>query len=517
MENLLSGIFDFLLPAIANFVEQNPTLSLIVTILLATLSGVGWIIAQRRTEAKQHAQDRHDDQIMAMQRIRLTETNPTTRHRLKILNATSKTPVASLELELANRGDGPIDILCALVAGRVLDTDDSRELGTRGRNVEWDDHTRFYWNDEDASGLFSGISTVKSMMSSADQYLRLAPKATGILRRKDAIRKARIPAMEEISLKYQGFVVARGYPLGEIWSQLGGRPPDLRKTVDLARLQFRAIARPNLYRWRCVQEALLNLNRLVFRLAVEETVYQQRLKAGNSREDANRTAHAMATDPLGLLMTPDAWRLFLLHHMEFVNTNAYPYKDKGKVRCKPYVPHLDVTAMMDTATNEVKTRYLSNLVIHDTFATSDEEQARYRQAREYCAKQLSDVVSAWQQLVALIEACQQYRTHGYSNLKVPVASALTPADDDDRDPARWPQGRWPQDGYPVRIHADAEHRNLWLAYLEEGYIVSKPFPRKGKKEGEYDAEDIPDDPRDLEPYTILSLSLDTTLDVSKLR
>jgi hypothetical protein len=144
VENLLSAIFNFLLPTAANKVEQNPTISLIVTILLATLLGVGWIITQRRAEAKQHAQDRHDDQIMAMQRIRLTETNPTTRHRLKILNATSKSPVASLELELANRGDGPIDILCALVAGRMLDTDDDRELGTRGRNVEWDDHTRFY-------------------------------------------------------------------------------------------------------------------------------------------------------------------------------------------------------------------------------------------------------------------------------------------------------------------------------------------------------------------------------------
>lgn len=514
MENLLSAIFNFLLPSAANKVEQNPTISLIVTILLATLLGVGWIIAQRRAEAKQHAQDRHDDQIMAMQRIRLTETNPTTRHRLKVLNATSKTPVASLELELANRGDGPIDILCALVAGRMLDTDDGRELGTRGRNVEWDDHTRFYWNDEDASGLFSGISTVKSMMSSADQYLRLAPKAAGVLRRKDAVRKSRIPATEEVSLKYQGFVVARGYPLGEIWSQLGGRPPDLRKTVDLARLQFRAIARPNLYRWRCVQEALLNLNRLVFRLAVEGTVYQQRLKAGDSEEKANRTARTMATDPLGLLMTPDAWRLFLLHHMEFVNTNAYPYKDKGKVRCKPYASHLDVTAMMDVATSEVKRDYLSNLVIHDTFATSDAERARYLQAREHCAEQLRDVVASWQRLVALIEACQQYRTHGYSDLKAP---ALTPADDNEGDNARWPQGRWPQDGYPVRIHADAEHRDLWLAYLEEGYIVSKPFPRKGRKEDEYDADDIPDDPRDLEPYTILSLSLDTTLKVSQLR
>src|SRR5689334_16695775 len=158
---------------------------------------------------------------------------------------------------------------------------------------------------------------------------------------------------------------------------------------------------------------------------------------------------------------------------------------------------------MDTATSEVKRKYLSNLVIHDTFSTSDEEKARYRQAREYCATQLREVVGSWQWLVALIEACQQYRTHGYSDIKVSVAPALTPTADDDRDTARWPLGRWPQDGYPVRIHTDAVHRDLWLAYLEEGYIISKPFPRKGRKEDEYDAEDIPDDPRDLEPYTIL--------------
>jgi hypothetical protein len=67
------------------------------------------------------------------------------------------------------------------------------------------------------------------------------------------------------------------------------------------------------------------------------------------------------------------------------------------------------------------------------------------------------------------------------------------------------------------IKTDPAHQSLWLAYLREGYLISKPFPRQGKSKDYYDADDIPDDPRDLEPYVMLPLSLDTTLPLKHMR
>jgi hypothetical protein len=128
---------------------------------------------ERRAELQQRAEERRNDQIFAMQRIRLTETNLATKDRIRVIDSGSVSPIASFDLQLSNIGDGPIDILCALMSGRMLDSTKKPGIATRARNVEWADHRSFYWNDRDANGLFSGISTTKSMISSADQYLRL--------------------------------------------------------------------------------------------------------------------------------------------------------------------------------------------------------------------------------------------------------------------------------------------------------------------------------------------------------
>jgi hypothetical protein len=472
-----------------------------------------WRKEVRETRSKE-AEERRSDQILSMQRIRLTETNLKTKHQLELLDAGVAAPMASFNLTLSNIGDGPIDILCALMCGRMLDLRFRPGIGTHGRNVEWDDHRPYYWNDRDSTGLFTGLSTTKSMIAAPDQYLRLAPGAKGVLRRKDAVRPVQSAhANKTISLKYQGFVVARGYPLGEIWRQLGGRPPDLIESLDLARLQFRAIARPDLHRWRCVQEALFNLNRLVFRLALEGSalakggntagVDQNILAAQHATPDADAAAKQaaeaegvqLAQDPLGLLMTPDAWRLFLLHHMEFVDLRDHPgdENDPAREAVKGSADLQDVTTLMERLTQDIKKQYLPNLIVPDDFATN----SAYIDARATCYRQLKHVVDSWSRLTQVIAHCRDFRIISASS----GSATGRPAE----------RGTAAVDGYVHLIKTDPAHQNLWLAYLREGYLVSKPFPRKGKSNDFYDAEDIPEDPRDLEPYVMLTLSLDTTM------
>src|SRR5215831_797015 len=112
-----------------------------------------------------------------MQRIRLTATNMATKDRIRVIDSSNVSPIASFDLQLSNIGDGPIDILCALMSGRMLDSAKKPGIGTRARNVEWADHRSFYWNVSDVNLFFTDTSTTKSMISSADQYLRLAPGA----------------------------------------------------------------------------------------------------------------------------------------------------------------------------------------------------------------------------------------------------------------------------------------------------------------------------------------------------
>jgi len=484
-----------------DIVERN--LQWVVFLVFALYFFFSWRREVRDTRRKE-AEERRGDQILSMQRIRLTETNLATNHRLEKIDAGGAAPMVSFNLTLANIGDGPLDILCALMCARVLDAGYRPGIGTHGRNVEWGDHRPFYWNERDSTGRFAGLSTTKSMVISADQYMRLAPGAKGVLRRKDAMRPAQqLSTNRGLSLKYQGFVVARGYPLGEIWRQLGGRPPDLLESLDLARLQFRAIARPDLHRWRCVQEALFNLNRLVFRLALEGSAYKssydRQIKKGVDEDTAKRTAEieaaSMAQDPLGLLMTPDAWRFFLLHHMEFVDLRGHPAADTdpSKVAVKGNPELQDVTALMETLTQRVKAEYLPDLIVPDDFTTDP----NYREARDVCCGRLQHVVASWNRLTQVIEECRKYRiTQAAGNFISNSSGEGSKAADD---------------GYVYFIKNEQTHRNLWLAYLREGYLISKPFPRKGKPSDYYDEYDIPEDPRDLEPYVMLPLSLDTTL------
>lgn len=498
-----------LLPLVFAYLYRYTGLELAIIIIIIFLYSFGevrrWILENakdRREELQQRAEDRRNGQIFAMQRIRLTETNLRTKDRMRVIDAKSATPIVSYDLQLANIGDGPIDILCALMSARMLDSDKHPGIGTRARNVEWTDHRSFYWNDRDASGIFSGISTTKSMIAAADQYLRLAPGGRGILRRKDAIRGAQITqAGVDTDLKYQGFIVARGYPLGEIWRQLGGRPPDLIESLDLARLQFRALARPNLYRWRCVQEALLNLNRLAFRLALEggayATTYDALIKSGATQEAAQQQAEtaaiAASADPLGLLTSPDAWRFFLLRHMEFVNMG-------GPEPTPEDLPSVNITALMEQTTQHLKQQYLADLVVPDTFATDPLMSKRYADAREFCYNTLRDVVASWTSLATVIKESAEYRIKGYDGCFAPIPVNQRKAYE-----------KQPDDGYPVRIHTDKFYRDRWLYYLEEGYLISKPFPRQDKGINEYDEQDIPDDPRDLEPFVIHQMSSDVTI------
>jgi hypothetical protein len=104
---------------------------------------------------------------------------------------------------------------------------------------------------------------------SADDYIRLSAKEEGVLRRIDAVSDFNaLTQSRGLVVMYRVFAVARGYPLGEILRQLGGGPPDPSVNLEQGRLQFQGLAQPDYHRWRTVQQALFNLNRLAFRLAI---------------------------------------------------------------------------------------------------------------------------------------------------------------------------------------------------------------------------------------------------------
>ena len=161
---------------------------------------------------------------------------------------------------------------------------------------------------------------------------------------------------------------------------------------------------------------------------------------------------------------------------------------------------MNVTALMDETTRIIAEQYFPDLIVPDNFATDTQISNRYADARNLCYDALRSVVTSWTSLATAIDEAKVYRTNGYAGRFTPLPTAE--------------QKHYeitPDDGYPVRIHTDKAYRDRWLFYLQEGYLISKPFPRQGMGSDEYDAQDIPDDPRDLEPFVVVQLSSDVTL------
>lgn len=165
--------------------------------------------------------------------------------------------VLRLDLTLENVGEGTVDVLACLVAARELE-DQGEEVAAEGRDAQWDDLTRHYWNEGEGS-LSPGLSTSKHIVYAPDALARVKAHSRKTLARVDQVRDF----TGEIYLLYRAFVAAR------------------RSSRNVADLEV----------WTALQRALLNINAPAFREASAEK------------------------DPLGMVATPDGWRLFL-HHYE---------------------------------------------------------------------------------------------------------------------------------------------------------------------------------------------------------
>jgi hypothetical protein len=439
----------------------------------------------------------------SIERRRLSEVNIRLEYSLHLTPVTRDAAGVAkshmiLHLPLRNIGDGPVDILALLISSRLLSARGKAGVGSRSRDVAWDDYERLYWSDHSEGVPFAGISTTKHVVSSPDDYIRLSAKEEGVLRRIDAVSDFNaLTQSRGLVVMYRVFAVARGYPLGEILRQLGGGPPDPSVNVEQGRLQFQGLAQPDYHRWRTVQQALFNLNRLAFRLAIYDD------DAADPAADPDASA-----DPLGILADQDAWRIFLLHHWEFVDeATAAPDKWRQRKVGRKGSPLPDFTTKLQDMTEVMKREWYPDLVLPPDWHRDHE---RLRPAQAYCRTELAEFVVLWRRMRMTIAACQAYR----------------------RTPGTWEP--YADDGYPALIHHAPHYRHKlgaealreldyagrWFALMQEGYLVSKPFQRRRRigrlrvrgrtllrgiplwRRRGYDHHDIPEDPRSLEPFVM---------------
>jgi hypothetical protein len=487
-------ISDFLEEVLKLLQSNSNLLSFIVVFSTALFLYFDYRSDRRARREEQRKQDN-----LGLERRRLTEVNIKLQHELRVTSPREvedstvditrgdaasykgENPFAVFHLPLHNIGDGPVDILGMLVSGRVLSTIAAPTVGRRSRDVQWNDYQQSYWDDEQCDGLFCGISTTKHLVSSRDYFVRLAANEEIALRRIDAVNNVSLLRQTlgrygEINLMYRAFLVARGYPLGEILRQLGGGPPDPLLNLKKELLEFQTLAQPNYFRWRELQLALLNLNQFAFRLAV-----------------SSEKEH----DPLGKIALPDAWRFFLLHHWEFASGIAGAPERLQKMRkerqmnagAESFVPSLAIeNAMAYLKENE----QYPDLQLPDNWKQDDEQRRKFVRVRDHCRGMLAPMVESWERLRETIERSQRYATERYSS--------------NEFQRNREAPQHCPDEGYPRRIHMDADYYERWFALLREGYMISRPFPptRKGlrfMKAVRY-RDSVPDDPRVLEAFVM---------------
>jgi hypothetical protein len=468
----MGNFFDFF----SSFIPNWSIIGIFILIIGTFATGVAiWL--------DWHSERRASD-TFGIERRRLAEVNMKVDYNAQI-TPLQPSPVAGeqaafmiLRLPVENIGDGPVDILAVLITGRLLSAQFKPGLGTRSRDVEWGDFQPLYWNDPDVSQIFLGISTTKDAISAANDYVRLAAKESGVLRRIDAVNNVgALMNLDNIVVRHRVFVVARGYPLGEILRQIGGGPPDPSVNVEQGRLQFQTLAAPNYRRWQTVQQALVNLNRFVFRIAIYDSSHPEE-----------------SGDPLGFFTDPDAWRIFLLHHWEFVDEAAAAPKEYQQTRAfRQRVRLPNFTEKIAALTEKVKADY-PDLVLPPDW---QQDLLRLQRVQALCRTELKDFIEVWQRMRAAIDVCKSYKTGQFKG-----------------------KG-YVDEGYPAMIHnapyyvkalGELDYRERWFALMEEGYLVSKPFHRRIKLFGrplpwlrwqKYNInKDIPEDPRILEPFVV---------------
>jgi hypothetical protein len=425
------------LESIVEFIQTNAVITGLL--LLAVFLFTGWL--ELRHDLRARREDRRQQFQADVERRRLSERNldvqasadlfhrhvgsPDGKHIGEPVN-----PFVVAQLELKNIGDGPIDLLACMVAGREL-TDDKFPLATQARDVAWDDLLHFFWDENDPVDdtgqvpLFRGISTTKNITYSPDQLVRLDPRQREELIRIDAvINLPRLYEQGHMNIEYKIFTVALGYPLAAL------RGPNKYDAADQrSRLYSLELARPDYSRWAHVERALDTINRYTFRLALEELEVE--VKA-NTKPEATPPNYYVR-DPLGRLADATAWRCFLLHHWDFDERgDAVPLGTPNLAA--PLQLALKNMKSIDTVKEEIGSKY--HIYDPNTQQAPDYSQ-RLAGARRDCRQALDPLVKAW---IALNETIDRCNAIGY--------------------------------GFKQLITKDPEHKARWEALQAEDYLLS---------------------------------------------
>jgi hypothetical protein len=487
-----------ILHILSNLWQQLQATSSGVALIAVLASVVGYVISSLqslRADNKELKRLAFQQDTLLVQRRRLNEHNLSVETSAELVYhhegslvdgkytpGKAAEPYVAAKLELGNTGDGPMDLLACMVAGRELTNARVRGMGLWGRDVEWDDLQRYFWNDsipalarstdpseggvaagdEAASPLFTGISTTKDAPYSRDQLIRLDPGQYEVLDRIDALGLPLPDGLKplfqkgHINLVYKVFTVVLGYPLAVIDQQIGIGPRRRASSTDLAKLYALDLARPDFRRWGRVQRALETVNRLAFRLALVGLEREQE-EAEKKQEEAEKRKkkNYYAADPLGRLAYPTPWRCFLLYHWDFDETGDAAPRGALNPVLDPFGDERRKNDRVPTV-EEVSQYVRDEYGVYDPDLTSDENWAK---AVQYCRKQLDPLVRAWISLNQVIDYCDQ-REVGFKNL--------------------------------ITDKPYKESKGRWEALEQEGYLLTRVMDSKLQ----------PEDPMALERYHI---------------
>jgi hypothetical protein len=341
-------------------------------------------------------------------------------------------PYLVATLDTSNIGDGPIDLLACLVAGRELSTKNDMGMGRQGRDVVWTRLVTYNWNDpfppfdQSPTPLFRGLSTSKLVVYDPDHLMRLDAGEHQFLTRIDYLEN--LPKLYElghVNLVYRIFTVVIGYPLDLFLSLNGDRKE-----------AHGPLASPDFHRWARIQHALATINHFPFRLALE--------KLQDEKKQEGDATDYYAYDPLGRLADPIAWRCFLIFHEDF----------DERLRSEDTFTQLrkKLQSVQDGATETV----------YDPIHGLETR----RKAQDVCRAELAHLMTVWEDLIKTIEYCSQPNM-GFMR--------LVNGPDETRDTSK------------ARLQALCRKR--WERLRREGYLY-RPHAAKAKPQGDQDDLDL---------------------------
>lgn len=411
----------------------------IVAFALVVITALAALFTLRRGIRTYNSDPRPDDlrsdraHALAVEQHRFFEVNLRIRDEVLLIHpagpAGAEAPFTFFNVIVENVGESPVDILAALGSTRLVSSSYRPGAGLRGTGVHWSSNVPLYWNEPDPEALYNGISTTRNLRISADILCRLSPRETNVLHRIDLVNNPS-KLKGEMYLKNRVFLAARGYPFGEILRQV---------KYESYPLEWRTVGLPNYVRWQEINLALENLDSMAFRIATAES------------------------DPLGLLATPDAWRFFLLHHHDFLETAPTQYGSITMAEVEKTFWH----------------RFYPSRLLPRNFGIDHD----YAEAREFCEASLGFFIERWNRLKLTIHQAADYDPGiGYrSDIFInPVKPSVESAND----------------AYSMRIHCDGFYLTRWKQLVKEGYLALSHV------EDTTDEVAIapPADPRIAEPY-----------------